>query len=268
MSSTDFARVSRWGSLYAAEWRARSMWKWKRAVIAYGLGNPLLYLASIGIGLGRIVDGQHTSGIDGVPYLQFLAPALLASAAIIGGLEETTWPILEGFVWGKQFRAIGATAITSRQLALGVFWVSLLRTVVTTVLYWAVLLGFHAVTIAQSPVLLVLAVFAGAATSAMMFAVTVRVKNDDAFMALFYRFALMPLFLFSGTFYPLESVQIAVRWIGWLSPIWHATDFGRWLAYGHSVTGTMLAVHMVYLTTLLVGGLWATFGPFERRLTA
>jgi lipooligosaccharide transport system permease protein len=100
----------------------------------------------------------------------------------------------------------------------------------------------------------------------MMFAVSVRVKNDDAFMALFYRFALMPLFLFSGTFYPLETLTPAVRWIGWLSPLWHATDLGRWMSYGHSVSGPLLLVHAAYLTALLVGGLWATFGPFERRM--
>ena len=242
------------------------MWKWKRLVIAYGLGNPLLYLASIGIGLGKIVDSSNATPIDGVSYLHFLAPALLSSAAIITALEETSWPVLEGFVWGKQFRAIGATSITARQLALGVYWVSLLRSLVTSVLYWLVLLGFHAVPIQVSAQLLAVVLFAAAATSALTFAIAVRVTNDDAFMSLFSRFAVMPLFLFSGTFYPLESLTPAVRWIGWLSPLWHATDLGRWVAYGHSVSGVMLAVHLSYLTALLVGGLWATFGPFEKRL--
>jgi lipooligosaccharide transport system permease protein len=103
------------------------MWKWRRAIISYGLGNPVLYLTSIGLGLGSIVDARQSGGIDGVPYLVFLAPALLASAALMGGIEETTWPTFEGFVWGKQFRAIFASPITGRQIALGVVWVSVLR---------------------------------------------------------------------------------------------------------------------------------------------
>lgn len=268
MSAVDYPRVARWGSLYVAEWRARSMWKWRRAIISYGLGNPLLYLASIGLGLGSIVDSQQSAGIDGVPYLVFLAPALLASAALMGGIEETTWPTFEGFVWGKQFRAIFAAPITGRQIALGVVWVSVLRTVVTTFLYWGVLRAFGAVTWRSALALNALSVFTGVAFSAFMLAVTVRVRNDDAFMSLFYRFAVMPLFLFSGTFYPLDTLSIAVRWVGWISPLWHATELGRWLSYGHSLSGPQLAVHAGYLVAMLVLGLRWGIAGYERRLAS
>lgn len=268
MSTVDYPRIARWGSFYVAQWRAQSMWKWRRAIISYGLGNPVLYLASIGLGLGSIVDGRQGGGIDGVSYLVFLAPALLASAALMGGIEETTWPTLEGFVWGKQFRAIHAAPITGRQIALGVVWVSVLRTVVTVVLYWAVLLAFDAVAWSSALALTTMCVVAGVAFSAFMLAVTVRVRNDDAFMSLFYRFALMPLFLFSGTFYPLDTLSLAVRWIGWVSPLWHATELGRWLSYGHSVTGTMLAVHSAYLAAMLAGGIWFGVRGYERRLAS
>ena len=172
----------------------------------------------------------------------------------MGGIEETTWPTLEGFVWGKQFRAIFASPITGRQIALGVVWVSVLRTVVTVILYWAVLLVFGAVDLRSAPALIALCTIAGVAFSAFMLAVTVRVKNDDAFMSLFYRFALMPLFLFSGTFYPLDTLNLAVRWIGWVSPLWHATELGRWLSYGHSLPGVMLATHSGFLLAMLAGG--------------
>ena len=58
-------------------------------------------------------------------------------------------------------------------------------------------------------------------------------------------------FLFSGTFYPLDTLSLAVRWIGWVSPLWHATELGRWLSYGHSVPGAMLAVHAGFLLAML-----------------
>lgn len=260
-------RVARRGSFYVADWRARSMWKWRRAIISYGLGNPILYLLSIGIGLGSIVDGRAGAGPDGVPYLVFLAPALLATAAVQGALEETTWPTLEGFVWGKQFTAIRATPVTGRQLALGVMWVSVLRCAITTVLYWVVLLAFQAVAVRQAVPLIALSIVAGCSVSALMLAVTVRVKNDDAFMSLFYRFALMPLFLFSGTFYPLDTLSPSVRWIGYVSPLWHATNAGRWVSYGAAVSPATLAVHGVYLIALLVVGLWAGIRGYERRLS-
>ena len=268
MSTVSYPRIARWGSVYVALWRAQSMWKWRRAIISYGLGNPVLYLTSIGLGLGSIVDGRQAGGIDGVSYLVFLAPSLLASAALMGGIEETTWPTLEGFVWGKQFRAIFASPITGRQIALGVVWVSVLRTVVTVILYWAVLLVFGAVDLRSAPALIALCTIAGVAFTAFMLAVTVRVKNDDAFMSLFYRFALMPLFLFSGTFYPLDTLNLAVRWIGWVSPLWHATELGRWLSYGHSLPGVMLATHSGFLLAMLAGGLWWGVRGYERRLAS
>lgn len=267
MSETvDFARITRAGSLYVADWRARSMWKWRRAIISYGLGNPILYLVSIGVGLGTIVDQRQSGGIDGVPYLVFLAPALLAAASLQGAIEETTWPTLEGFMWGKQFLAIRATPITGRQIALGVMWVSVLRAAVTTLLYWLVLLAFGAVTWETVVTLNVLCITAGCAFSALMLAVTVRVRNDDAFMSLFYRFVVMPLLLFSGTFYPLEALQPAVRWVGWISPLWHATELGRAISYGHTISGPLFVVHVSYLLAMLIGGLYFGIRGYERRL--
>lgn len=261
----DARRVASRGSFYVADWRARSMWKWRRAIISYGLGNPVLYLLSIGVGLGSIVD-HSGGGIDGVPYMTFLAPALLAAAAVQGGVEETCWPTLEGFIWGKQFRAIAATPVTGRQIALGVMWVSVLRTVVTVVLYWAVLLAFGALTVASAVPLVTIATLAGCAFSALMLGVSVRIRNDDAFMSLFYRFLLMPLLLFSGTFYPLDQLDPLVRWVGWLSPVWHATEVGRWASYGLPHSAITLAGHIGFLLGMLTLGLWTGVRGYERRL--
>ena len=87
----DANKVSRFGALYAAEYRIRNMLKWWQAILAFDIGNPVLFLTSIGIGVGSLVD-KHTagSGPDGVKYLTFLAPALLATAAIQSTMEEVT----------------------------------------------------------------------------------------------------------------------------------------------------------------------------------
>ena len=257
--------MSRGGARYVAEYRLRNMWKWKRAIIFYGLGGPFLYLASVGVGVGSLVTG---GGIDGVPYLTFLAPALLASAAIQGGQDEVTFPVLAGFVWQKLFFGMSATSLTPAQIANGVLFASVVRTVFTSIAYWFVLWCFGAVTLSSALVLIPCAVFAGVAFATFMLWIAAKVRNDDGFFALVGRFVVTPMFLFSGTFYPLSSMPVTVQWIGWLSPLWHATEMGRALSYGAGVQAPLFAVHVLYLTMMAVVGLLLAHRQFHRRLTA
>lgn len=254
-------------SWHVAEYRLRNMWKWKRAIIVYGLGAPFLYLSSVGLGVGALVDANG-GGIDGVPYLTFLAPALLASAAIQGGQDEVTFPVLSGFLWAKLFYAMQATSLTARQIANGVLLASMVRTVFTAVAYWSVLLAFGAVPLRSAITLVPSAMVAGFAFAAFMLWVTAKVKNDDGFFALVGRFVITPMFLFSGTFYPLSSLPLGLQWIGWLSPLWHATELGRALSYGAGVDAPLFAVHVAYLVLLGLVGLALAHRQFERRLTA
>ena len=76
----------------------------------------------------------------------------------------------------------------------------------------------------------------------------------------------MPMFLFSGTFYPLTSLPIYLQWIGWISPLWHATDLGRFLAYGSVVPIWLVVTHVAVLATLMVASLFISFPQFEKRL--
>jgi len=245
------------------------MWKWKRAIVAYGLGNPILYLASVGIGVGSLVDAKSGgTGIAGVPYLTFLAPALLASAAIQAGMDEVSFPVLSGFVWNKLFFAMNATSLTAAQIANGVLMAAGTRIVFTAVAYWAVLLAFGAVSFATAITLIPSAIFAGIAFAAFMMWITAKVKNDDGFFALVGRFVITPMFLFSGTFYPLQSLPMTVRWIGWISPLWHATEVGRALSYGEGFAAPLFWLHIGFLAAIAGAGLWLAHRQFERRLSA
>jgi lipooligosaccharide transport system permease protein len=80
------------------------------------------------------------------------------------------------------------------------------------------------------------------------------------------RLIIMPLFLFSGTFFPLESLPKTLQFIGWISPLWHGTDLGRYLTYGHNISVSTLIFHFVYMIVLLIVGLLWTFKNFEKRL--
>lgn len=252
----DVRKVSRWGAFYVAEYRIRNMRKWWSAILAFGIGSPILYLTSVGLGIGALVDANMgNAGVNGVSYLLFLAPALLASAAIQSGMDEVTFPVLSGFIWEKVFYAMNATAITGRQIALGVQIAAFVRTAFSVFLYWVILLVFGVADLFSLFTLVPAAVFAGTAFAALMLSVAAYVKDDDGYFSLIGRFVIAPMFLFSGTFYPLDLLPTALQVIGWISPLWHATEIGRQLTYGIGLSTTTMLMHFGYLSILFVIGL-------------
>lgn len=260
-------RQHRWGAMYAAEYRIRNMMKWWSAVVAYGIGHPVLYLFSIGIGVGKLIDSNAGGkGIDGVSYLTFLAPALLASAALQGMMEEVTFPTMHGFNWRKVFYAMYATGITGGQVAQGMMIACIARGIFSTGLYWLMLLAFGAFSSPWALLTLPISIFAGTCFSAFMLALSSFIRNDDNWFAVFGRFVIAPMFLFSGTFYPLDSLPMATRWLGWISPLWHATELGRGFSYDHAISTTMYIVHFGYLTALGIIGMYVASWKFSRRL--
>ena len=267
VSDAALSPPSRRGALYVAEYRLRNMWKWRGSIVAFGIGNPVLYLASVGIGVGALVDANG-GGVDGVPYLVFLAPALIAAAAIQGGTDEAMFPSLHGFIWSKLFFSIRATSVTGGQIADGVMLATIVRVVFTSAAYWLVLWAFGAVGIGSALPLIAVSVLAGSAWGALILAIVAGVHDDSGFLSLVGRLVFMPMFLFSGTFYPLSSLPLAVQWIGWISPLWHATELGRWLSYGADLPPWQAAVSIAYLLAMLVGGTLVARVRFERRLVA
>lgn len=263
----DATKVAARGALFVTEARLRSMLKWVWLIISLAIANPVLYLISIGLGVGAYID-KNTGGmgVDGVPYLTFLAPALLATAAIQGAIDESVYPTLEGFKWNKTFFSMNSTPLSGNHIAMGVFINSLIRVIFTAVLYWLVMLAFGALESPRAWLAIFTAIMAGAAFGAMMQALAGLLENENIFFTVLNRFVIMPLFLFSGTFYPLTNMPIYLQWIGWISPLWHATELGRWLTYGHEISSQMLYVHFVFLNSLLLFGLIASRRIFTRRL--
>ena len=263
----DAAKVAARGALFVTEARLRNMLKWVWLIIAIAIANPVLYLVSIGLGLGSFIDqNAGSAGVDGVSYLTFLAPALLATAAIQGALDESVYPTLEGFKWNKIFFSMNATPLSGNHIAMGVFFNSLIRVVFTTILYWLVMLAFGVLESPRAWLAIFTAVMAGVAFGAFMQALAGLMENENLFFTLVERFIIMPLFLFSGTFYPLSSMPVFLQWIGWISPLWHATELGRWLTYGSEISTQMLFVHFIFLNSILVVGLIASRRIFTKRL--
>jgi lipooligosaccharide transport system permease protein len=264
----DTAKIQARGAFYVAEARVRIMLKWIWMILGIAIANPILYLISVGIGLGGLIDKSvGPAGVDGVKYLTFLAPALLAQAAIQGAMDETVYPTIEGFKWHKTFYSMNSTPLSGTQISIGVFLAAFLRTIYTVILYFGVMWAFGALDSPKAWLAIPTAIFAGISFGALMQSVAAKLENENIFFVILGRFIMMPLFLFSGTFFPLSSMPFFLQWIGWVSPLWHATELGRSLTYGHAISPTMMWIHFLVLLTMLVSGLYLSARIFTRRLT-
>lgn len=259
--------VPRFRAIYVLEARVRNMLKFFWVILAIAILNPLLYLISFGLGVGSLISNHlGTHGIEGVSYLTFIAPALLASGAIQSGIDEAIFPVLDGFKWAKLFYGMNATPQTGSTIATGIFLAGLVRVVLGVLIYSLILFFFGAMDSPHSYLAIPISILAGASFGAVIMAVASRVENEDLFLTIIGRFIIGPMFLFSGTFFPLSSLPIGLQFIGWISPLWHATELGRYATYGHHISGTMAAVHVLFLLVMLVIGVTFTFKNFARRL--
>ena len=264
MMSTNIRKVSRFGSFHVAEARVRNMLKWWGIILFAAVVNPTLYLVSIGIGVGSLIDANN--GVNGVSYLTFLAPALLASAAIQGSTDEVIFPVMEGFKWNRTFFGMRSTTLTAQQISLGVFLAAMARAIFSIVIYWIVLYLFGALESSTAWLAMPAALLAGAAMGAVMLAMAAKIENENYFFTLVGRFIMIPMFLFSGTFYPLTQMPIYLQFFGWISPLWHASELGRYLTYDYPLSGLQLSIHFVVLTAMVVIGLFLSARIFAKRL--
>jgi len=260
-ASTTF-KPRRWGSWYVAEHRIRGMRSYLRTIIATSIGNPLVYLFALGVGLASLVS----TPMGGVSYLTFVAPALLATAAVTVAAEESTYPMMMGFKWNPIFFAMNAAPISGKQIVNGMIIGMLARVVPTCAIYFVVMVLFGAVPSSLGFVGVLSASFTGLAVGVVIMSYTSTIEEDKGQMAMIMRFGITPMFLFSGTFFPLTTLPLYLQWIGWISPLWHGTELGRVLAYGASEPVWLTLVHVVYLVALAVFGWKRTQVVVERRL--
>lgn len=234
---------------------------WSSALIT-SFGNPLVYLLALGIGLGSLVP----AGVDGVDYIVFVAPALLAMAAVFVANEESTYPVLVGFKYRPIFIAMNQTALRGRDILLGNLVFIAMRIVVTVSIYFLVIVAFGGVTALTAPAAILVATLTGLAIAAPVSAYAATITVDRGQLPMLFRLVFMPLFLFSGTFFPLELLPGALQIIGWLSPLWHGAQWGRVLTYGLVEPWWLTLAHFLYLSVWIVLGVWWGLRVFDRRL--
>ncbi len=235
------------------------------SILLSALGEPVLYMTAMGIGLGTLVDAQN-GDVDGVPYLLFVAPALLVASLVASVGSEMSYPVMDGFKWGRNYYAPAATAITPRQIANGHFIAVMLRFVAQASGFWLVMVAFGAVEIGWSVVVIPIGVLSAAAFGAPMQAYAATLKDEGFQFAFIERFVVMPMFLFAGTFFPLSAMPIYLQWVGWISPVWHGTQLARVTAYGAVEPAWLILVHLAFLIGCTVVGLRWSHTVYTRRL--
>jgi len=258
-------------------WRAvlmvvEALWTWYRhnwrATAVSSLLQPLLFLVAFGVGFGTLIDqsGRATGVIGDAGYLVYLAPALLAASAIQNAAGESTYPVLSAFRWQRNYWAITATPVTPDQVAVGqLSWIAL-RLVVSGAAYLGVISLFGAVQGSGILLSLVFSVLCGMAFSAPLVALAAAQDNEGQLFNAVFRFVVVPMTLFSGTFFPISALPASVRPLAWVSPLWHGTELARGAALGALQFWPALG-HIAYLTALLVVGVLLARWRFRCRLT-
>lgn len=221
---------------------------------------PLLTMLGFGVGVGALVAG----GVDGVRYVDWIVPGLIASTAVQTAIGEATWPVLGYFEWFKVYFAQAAAPLRVSDIVGGHLGFMLLRILQSAVSFLLVAWLFGAVRSWWAPLTLLVSVLVGLAVAAPAAAYSASVSSDS-FLALLLRFGVLPMSLFSGVFFPVESLPVVLRWVAYVLPLWHAVDLSRGAMLG-SAPGLLGLWHVLYLLAWCVAGCWLAHRSFRRRL--
>ena len=237
---------------------------WRGSIFG-NFAMPTMFLLAMGVGLGSYVD-QGSNGSLGIGYLQWLAPALLVSSVMQGQVMEATFPVMAGFRWTRRFHAMHATPITPTALVAGlVLWLTWRATMVGAI-FAVVAVAFGAALSPLGILVIPVATLTSLAFATPMAAYMATQRDTNSFNAI-WRFGITPLFLFSGTFFPIEQLPAALQPLAWLLPLWHGVDLGRALSLGTVGDAPLLHVaHVVILTVVAALGVVAMLRTFRRQL--
>ena len=236
---------------------------WRGSVISSVLG-PLLYLGAMGAGLGSLVDRHAHATLGGVGYLAFIAPGLLAATAMQTAFGEALYPVLGSVKWVKNYFAAAATPLRPADVFNGHLLFVTLRLTMNCGIFLALVAAFGA---ARSPLIILalpVAVLTGLAFAPALMAWAVTRTRDTSFSVLM-RFLMVPLFLFSGTFFPVAQLPEWLRPVAYVTPLWHGVELCRALSLGSADAGGA-AVHVGYLLVLAAAGFAAAHLTYGRRL--
>jgi lipooligosaccharide transport system permease protein len=238
---------------------------WRASLFSTFL-SPVLYLAAMGLGLGTMVDSNSSPAELGgaESFIAFLAPGLLAAQAMQTGFGEGSWPVMAGIKWIKNYHAMLATPIGAADIALGLVVWSGVRLLLASTVFAVVVVLFDAASVLGIVAAIPAAVLTGLAFAAPAAAYTARLEDETGLSSMM-RFGIVPMFLFSGTFFPIEELPDWLEPVAYVTPLWHGVALCRSLSLG-TATFAGSVVHVAYLALWAGVGTIAATRTFRRRL--
>jgi len=237
----------------------RRMW---RGNVVSSVVSPVVYLLALGVGLGVFVD-RSADLPNGVSYLEFVAPGLMAATAMQISSFEASWPVLSAIKWDRQYHAMLATPLRVRDVILGHQAYFMFRLLLTATVYFVVIAAFGAVESPLGVLAIPVTVLVGLAFTAPLAAWAAHTQTEVSFVAIF-RFVILPMFLFSGTFFPISSLPRPLEVLAWFTPLWHGVTLCRDLTLGQ--VGPEDLLHLAYLLAFVAVGLVLARWTYKRRL--
>lgn len=247
------------GSLRFASMRARQLSTYWLTLVASGLGYGLMYLATIGQGLGR-----HLENLSGMEFSAFVGPGLLVGSCFVTAAGYGTWTVSDG-LWGRSsFRLALCAPMTPGVILAGETIAVVARIMVQASLFVVAGLILGVWRGWSQFWLVALAGLVGAAGFLPATAYSVAGKRSPGELALVDRAVVLPMFLLAGVFAPVDALPRAVEWVAWISPVWHGTEIWRGAMRGDG--GLQEALHASYFVVVLFAGGFAARLKFTRAL--
>lgn len=251
-------------------WRMADYWAvvyrrtWRSSVVT-SFVVPLLYILAMGVLLGGFIKGDPDKLEGATSYLAFVAPGMLAAQTMTTVFGEVTYPVMGMIKWQRIYFGMIATPLTVGEVVLAHLGFVAFRVGGVSAVFLAVMAPFGVFESVPG----VLAAFfvqllAGMAFAAPVYALTARLKDESGF-ALIFRLGMIPMFLFSGAFFPVSNLDAPLEVLAKVTPLWHAVDLTRMLVLGKLDVSVAL-IHVAYLAVLAAVGWVLAVRLLDRRL--
>jgi lipooligosaccharide transport system permease protein len=220
-------------------------------VVLSGFFEPVFYLLSLGLGLGALVGTVETTTGQVVPYAAFIAPALLAVSAMNGAIYDSTWNVFFKMNFSKLYQGMLSTSLGPLDVALGEILLALLRGAMYAVGFMIVMqvMGLNLAWTALLALPAVLLIAAGFASLGMAITSYMKTFQQMDWIA----FVMLPMFLFSATFYPITVYPHGIQLVVEALPLWHGIELVRGLTTG-ALSPAMLG-HVLYFVVMIAIGI-------------
>jgi lipooligosaccharide transport system permease protein len=228
--------------------------------------QPWLYLASMGVLLGGYIDAASPQTGGASSYLDFVAPGLLAATAMQLTSDESMWPVMGRIKWDKTYLGMIASPLRPVDIVLAHLTYSLTRFGFACGVFAIVLAVFGVFASVPGAFLAWLAaLLVGLACGAPIYAYSAGARSEQGF-AVIFRLVVIPMFLFSGAFFPVSNLPLVLEWLARVTPLFHGVELARMAALDQWDASAWL--HVTYLVALTGLGTWLAVRRLTARLVA